>query len=48
MGRGCVRETPMFFDRVPSAAINGFGPFNEERIIREGNDYTTRRIIPAA
>jgi hypothetical protein len=32
----------MFFYRVPSAAIDGFGLFNEEEVIREGNDYATR------
>jgi hypothetical protein len=32
---------PMFFNRLPSTAINGFDLFNEERSIRKENDYAT-------
>jgi hypothetical protein len=31
----------MFFNRMPSAAINGFDLFNEEGVIREGSNYAT-------
>jgi len=34
----------MFFVRMPSSALDGLDLFNEERVIREGNDDATRWI----